>query len=157
MSDVLQLDYFTCASLMTEARDDFDTAEHKPVIRGLVAYYGAMGSILRASFFLARLRRDSRRCPITGIVDSLLRTVGLGDATLDGLLSMAAEEGAVVERARAFVPTVALEAELQYLSAFRTQDSPPRPLFSGDGTGVREREVLAGVLESAQQALADCV
>ena len=113
MSNVLQLDLFTCASLMLEARDDFDTAEHKPVVRGLVAYYGAMSSILRAVFFLMRLRRDSRRCPVTPIVDDLLRTVGIGNASLDGLLTMAAEGGVLAEHLRPNVPTVALEAELQ--------------------------------------------
>jgi hypothetical protein len=113
MSDVLQLDFFTCASLMIEAREDFDTAEHKPVVRGLVAYYGAMSSMLRAVFYLMRLRRDSRRCPVTPLVDELLRTIGLGSASLDGLLTMAADDGVVAEHVRASVPTVALEAELQ--------------------------------------------
>lgn len=61
MSDVLQLDYFTCASLLVEAKEDFDTNEHKPIIRAIHAYYSSLEAILRAIFFLLRLRRDSVR------------------------------------------------------------------------------------------------
>jgi hypothetical protein len=79
MSDVLQLDYFTCASLLTEAREDFDMAEHKPVIRAIHAYYSSLEAILRAVFFLLRLRRDSVR----GLCGCLLSAHAPLDAPFD--------------------------------------------------------------------------
>jgi hypothetical protein len=89
-------------------------------------------------------------------VDALLRSIDIDDDLIHTLVGMATE-GPDQGRDHGRLAGAAREVEMAYLKQFRTRESPPMPLFSGEVRGARECEVLTAVLSSVQLALADTI